>query len=627
MDNIYDTLAKLDKVANAPEIVKEDNQAMMKKGLEDLIKKTKFNKDADYKPFGKGDKDYETGLPKDAKKDKMFDDMKAADAAKMNKQSTYKPFGKDDPDYETGLPKKGKDKKMFEKESDVERDDRAEKAGREVERDAKYDHMKHPKKDGKSVTKDIEYDEKHDKDGMHEEKMKMVKGPDGKMVPSFAADGKGKNDLKKEETEVHENAGTLKDAARQGVLARLAELAGIPAQEIDEALGTPQDIANKIMSETNLNERMSRDELDIDDDEMKNLMNAKELRKELIDDLNHLYDEASKNDFTDTDHIIDEMGDYFNDMHINGDDMTLEIYGLARDLAEADPGDVVQMTERYIKALGGEIEPPMLSMSEDEVEEGNEFSGERDKAIKAGKDSFTVDGKTYPVTGDKKESIEEDEEQIDEGAHKKMMQDVEEGMSKAEFAKKYPGSKDQYDEIKKEIEEMNEDKVEETTSSGSVATSEGSDKPAFPNASIYEKYEGNEIAQRAFQINEDMSISVSAGTNAEPSININASGEDAMKMMELCKLAGIGMGGMQQPMMMDIEVSENENLANGADATETMDTEYMTQDIAGGLNGPKKMPYAKVAGADNPMAVLGESEEQEVSAENLMKLYQEYKAK
>ena len=111
MDNIYDTLAKLDKVANAPEIVKEDNQAMMKKGLEDLIKKTKFNKDADYKPFGKGDKDYETGLPKDAKKDKMFDDMKAADAAKMNKQSTYKPFGKDDPDYETGLPKKGKDKK------------------------------------------------------------------------------------------------------------------------------------------------------------------------------------------------------------------------------------------------------------------------------------------------------------------------------------------------------------------------------------------------------------------------------------------------------------------------------------------------------------------------------------
>ena len=72
MDNIYDTLAKLNRVANRPEakkIVKEDSHGMMKKGLRDLIDKS----------------------------------------SKMNKQSTYKPFGKDDPDYETGLPKKKKD--------------------------------------------------------------------------------------------------------------------------------------------------------------------------------------------------------------------------------------------------------------------------------------------------------------------------------------------------------------------------------------------------------------------------------------------------------------------------------------------------------------------------------------
>jgi len=210
-------------------------------------------------------------------------------------------------------------------------------------------------------------------------------------------------------------------------------------------------------------------------------------------------------------------------------------------------------------------------------------------------------------------------------------------MDKKEFEKKYPGQN--YDEIKKDIEDrMNEgehdkeEKVEETTSSGSVATGDGAGKPLFKNASIYEKYEGNEIAQRAFQINEDMSISVSAGTNTEPSININASGEDAGKMMELCKLAGIGgMGSMgmgaTSPGYVEVDVTENENLANGADATETMDTEYMTQDIAGGLNGPKKMAYPKVAGADNPMSVLGESELNEVSEDHLMKLYQEYKAK
>ena len=598
MDTIYDTLAKLNKVANAPEVVKEDNQAMMKKGLEDLMKKTKFNKQADYKPFGKGDKDYETGLPKDAKKDKMFDDMAAADAAKMNKQKNYTPFSdKQSPD---GLPEKKKDTKMFEKESDVERDDRAEKAGREVKRDAKYDGYRHAGKDGKSVTKDIEYDEKHDKDGMHEaqgyddkedESLGMRTGKEsgkkqsmkdrrddsygkfGKRDKEHAkgkmhvgedqgyddkedeslgmrtgkeADKKqsmkdrrddsygkfGKRDKEHEDGKMHmgENSGTLKDAARQGVLARLAELAGVPAQEIEEALGTPQDIANKIMSENPIEEA--------------------------------------------------------------------------------------------------------------EVEEGNEFSGARDDAIKAGKDSFEVDGKTYPVKGDKKESIEEDEEQLDEtGAVKKQMQDVEEGMTKAEFEKEYPGMGDKYEEIKKELEEKMDEsehgkdkKVEETTSSGSVATGDGAGKPLFKNASIYEKYEGNEIAQRAFQINEDMSISVHAGTDAEPSININASGEDAGKMMELCKLAGIGgmgsMGmGMTSPGYVEVDVTENENLANGADATETMDTKYMTQDIAGGLNGPKKMAYPRASQGDNAMAVLGESEAQEVSADHLMKLYQEYKAK
>jgi len=39
-------------------------------------------------------------------------------------------------------------------------------------------------------------------------------------------------------------------------------------------------------------------------------------------------------------------------------------------------------------------------MDEADMEEGNEFSGERVKAIKAGKKEFKVDGKTYHVTGD-----------------------------------------------------------------------------------------------------------------------------------------------------------------------------------------------------------------------------------
>jgi hypothetical protein len=50
---------------------------------------------------------------------------------------------------------------------------------------------------------------------------------------------------------------------------------------------------------------------------------------------------------------------------------------------------------------GGELEEDVCEecgdMSEDEVEEGNEFSGELARARKDGKKTFTVDGKTYPV--------------------------------------------------------------------------------------------------------------------------------------------------------------------------------------------------------------------------------------
>lgn len=58
------------------------------------------------------------------------------------------------------------------------------------------------------------------------------------------------------------------------------------------------------------------------------------------------------------------------------------------------------------------------------------------------------------------DGIEEDT--LDEGAVKDMMQDVEEGMSKEEFEKEYPGMGDEYDKIKKEImDRADEDTVSE----------------------------------------------------------------------------------------------------------------------------------------------------------------------
>jgi len=47
-----------------------------------------------------------------------------------------------------------------------------------------------------------------------------------------------------------------------------------------------------------------------------------------------------------------------------------------------------------------DIEQSNREHGDDEAYEGNQFSGARKAAIQAGKDSFTVDGKTYSVTGD-----------------------------------------------------------------------------------------------------------------------------------------------------------------------------------------------------------------------------------
>ena len=741
MDNIYDTLAKLNKVANAPEIVKEDSNALMKKGLEDLMKKTKFNKDADYKPFS--DKQSPDGLPEKKKDDKMFEAPSGQTKHELIRQLFKTHFGQpqyneltggrsgmrrlkiitgttrgtgyefandgpgqDTSDFEKAIGKAGlsgdvrvksngtattvlypdafrmqslAEADLVEKESDVERDDRAEKAGREVKRDAKYDHYRHAGKDGKDVTKDIEYDEKHDKDGMHE------------------------------------SSGTLKDAARQGVMARLAELAGLPAKEIEEALGTPQDIANKIMSENPINEASVGDAIKHAYDSVYEFVGK--------------YDDAALEYLDNNAPTFGEMFEKYEDLDVmisNCDDATCriiadELYDVADELESGvlesveegmksktfptvfndedvmvanDPDSALELiadevpehVDMYVDAIRkGDYESLLDALDgfgyKMKYEEGNEFSGERDKAIKAGKNDFTVDGKTYPVKGDKNESLEESDidqiadvgkvyskinkmkmdlvdkgmepedaqdeacekydcdpsmydkyvemkrderegtkkesKELDEGAVKDMMQDVEEGMDKKEFEKKYPGQ--DYDGIKKDIE----DRMDETTSSGSVATSEGAGKPLYQNASVYES---NEIVKRAKQLNEDMSISVNAGTNAEPSININASGEEAAKLAQLLKLAGMGMA---QPGYgeVQVDVAEDQEFANGADDTNTMDTEYMTQDIAGGLNGPKKMAYPKVAGGDNPMSVLGESELNEVSEDHLMKLYQAYKAK
>ena len=68
------------------------------------------------------------------------------------------------------------------------------------------------------------------------------------------------------------------------------------------------------------------------------------------------------------------------------------------DLGDFEPLDDVDMDlEKFKPRRDRDMEIDFEEIDEEEVEEGNEFSGELAKAREAGKKTFTVNGKTYPV--------------------------------------------------------------------------------------------------------------------------------------------------------------------------------------------------------------------------------------
>jgi hypothetical protein len=105
------------------------------------------------------------------------------------------------------------------------------------------------------------------------------------------------------------------------------------------------------------------------------------------------------------------------------------------------------------------------------------------------------------------------------------------------------------------------------------------------------------------------------GSPVSMNISLNASGkENVDELMSLLKSAGLDGSSMPSSMSMpapaktmpmalamDTAEMEEEGLANSPDEKYS-DTEYMTKDLSGGINGQKKM-YKPAAKGDNPMAV------------------------
>jgi hypothetical protein len=103
---------------------------------------------------------------------------------------------------------------------------------------------------------------------------------------------------------------------------------------------------------------------------------------------------------------IDEMEEYYEVAKNRKE----ERKATKKDEPKEGMGKMPELRDKFdgrdseVVGVYSDIDKQRKEMGEDEVEEGNEFSGARAKAIEDGKDEFEVDGKTYPVEGEKNES-------------------------------------------------------------------------------------------------------------------------------------------------------------------------------------------------------------------------------
>jgi len=184
-------------------------------------------------------------------------------------------------------------------------------------------------------------------------------------------------------------------------------------------------------------------------------------------------------------------------------------------------------------------------VDEEEMEEGNEFSGELAKAKAAGKDDFEVDGKKYQV----KESEKKETTWTDMKGKKHPATQVK--------GDKYTGKEAEKDDKSKKVDEAAEKK--ETTwtdmkGKKHPATQVKGDKYTGKEAEKEDKKKVDEarlaecgmMADMGGESDSGMSVNTSIDTRTgRKTVSISADGEKADELMQMLKLAGMkGMVGM-----------------------------------------------------------------------------------
>jgi hypothetical protein len=189
--------------------------------------------------------------------------------------------------------------------------------------------------------------------------------------------------------------------------------------------------------------------------------------------------------------------------------------------------------------------------------------------------------------------------------------------------------------FKKAVADKKEKKVDETTTSGSVATATAAPKASKGMQFGKGVYEG--LSSRLENmITESMNITVNMSTDeqgqAQKSITVTATDEDADKLAELLKMAGLeqkqevcpGCGstdcGCQEEMV-------DENSPDWPTNTEKLDAQPELRTYSGGLNGPKSTGQSTTPVLASQLRRQASMEEGVKLERTLSTLYKNYKAK
>jgi hypothetical protein len=194
---------------------------------------------------------------------------------------------------------------------------------------------------------------------------------------------------------------------------------------------------------------------------------------------------------------------------------------------------------------------------------------------------------------------------------------------------------DKKESMKKAVADKKEEKVDETTTSGSVATAPSAPKAGKGMQFGKGVYEGiNSKVEN--MIAESMNITVNMSTDeqgqAQKSITVTATDEDADKLAELLKMAGLGgHSGQSAPCVQCGEAPcgcaevVDENSPDWPTNTEKLDAQPELRTYSGGLNGPKSTGQTTIPVVASQLRRQTSMEENVELERSLFKTWKNYK--